>query len=542
MLLRGTGPDLGHYSRRFPFPERTMLHVLRQAASEDGNRTWLVFDSRDRLTFGDALQQVYRVGNAVTATCGPGSNVALFLRNQVEFMPTLYGVMAARCVAVPINSELRGPLLERLLAASSAEILVVAADMVGRLASLSSPGRLKLVVVVGEPIPAQPTNLAGIRLMRWDEWLAAYDASPPPELPDSTTTALIQFTSGTTGRPKGAIYSHHFLYLYSSTQAESQERHRDDIITSPLPLYHVAALHHVAGASLHARCCGNLKSRFSASAFWSEAAEDRATFSIILGTMAAILLKTVPHIPPHRMKSMFCVPLPTDAEEFEHRFGVSLLWQGYGMTEISPHPMHARMEPGVPPGTIGRPVAWMDYGVVDEHDCLLPPGEIGQLVYRPLLPYSMASGYFEDPVATVNAFRNFMFHTGDLATYDADGRVRYMGRTSDRIRHGGENISAVELESVAARHPAVIEAAAFAVSGEFGEDDVKLDVVLTEDCDLAELHAWLTEQLPRFMVPRYLERRKDFPKSASQKIEKFKLAEDALDRPGVVEFVLARRQ
>jgi len=204
--------------------------------------------------------------------------------------------------------------------------------------------------------------------------------------------------------------------------------------------------------------------------------------------------------------------------------------------------MPATMEPDVPYDTVGHPVAWFDYGVVDQRDRMLPCGEVGQLVYRPRLPDAMARGYYRDPEATVEAFRNFMFHTGDLATIDGNGRVHFRGRVQDRIRRRGENISAPELEFVAMGHEAIAEAAAFGVPGEFGEQEVKLDVVLADPgLDPRDYHAWLVERLPRYMVPRYLEVREELPKSASAKVRKAVLAEGSLDRPEVLVFEPVRR-
>jgi crotonobetaine/carnitine-CoA ligase len=220
---------------------------------------------------------------------------------------------------------------------------------------------------------------------------------------------------------------------------------------------------------------------------------------------------------------------------------VKLLWQGYGMTEVYTHPMPRRMEPDVPYDTIGRPVSWMEFGVVDEHDILLPPDEVGELVFRPTLPHAMAHGYYKAPEATAEVYRGLMFHTGDLAYYDEEGRVHYKGRRGDRIRRRGENVSAMELEFVAMGHERVVEAAAYGVPGEFGEHEVKLDVVLQGDLELHELHAWLETKLPRFMVPRYLERLDEFPKTPSMKIEKYRLAERPLTRPSVATFDAPRR-
>jgi carnitine-CoA ligase len=183
----------------------------------------------------------------------------------------------------------------------------------------------------------------------------------------------------------------------------------------------------------------------------------------------------------------------------------------------------------------------VDFGAVDEHDRMLGPGELGELVYRPLLPGAMASGYHGDPAASARAFRNFMFHTGDLGYYDEQGRMHFRMRNADAIRRRGENVSAVELEAVALEHPDVVDAAAFGVPSELGEHDVKLDLVTRTEADPDELHDWLVEQLPRFMVPRYLEIRESLPKTVSERVEKYKLAAEGVDREPVRRYEQRRR-
>ena len=539
-LLRGQGPGLGAVALAHPFAERTMLHVLRRRADDRRDHRWLVFDGEDTLTFGEAQSAVNRVAHAVVATVSPGAHIGLLLRNQVEFIPALYGTMAAASVGVPINAEARGTVLHHVIEDSDIRILITRPDMLDRLRELDELAALELIVVCDRSAGGLPAEIAGTPIVAWDAWQGGRAPSAPLDLPHAWDTATIQFTSGTTGRSKGAVYPHHFFYLYSATQADSQERVADDVLTTPLPLYHAAALHHVAGAALHVGCTAHLSSKFSASGFWPAAADAGATFAIILGAMAQIMLKTVPVVPPHRLEHVFCVPPPPDIGAFERHFGVTLWWQGYGMTEISPIPMPSRMEPDVPADTVGHPCSWFDYGVVDAHDLPVPTGEVGQLVFRPLIPHAMASEYYKRPDATVEALRNGMFHTGDMATLDDAGRVHYRGRGSDRIRVRGENVTAAELEAVACEHEVVLEAAAYAVPGEFGEDEIKLDVRCPDAIDLAILHEWLTERLPKFMVPRYLEQRTEFPRTGTQKIEKFRLAREPLERPTVVEFPPSR--
>jgi crotonobetaine/carnitine-CoA ligase len=521
---------------RFPTEERTLLHLLRAQASERGEHTWIVIDGRERITYAEAQLAVNAVAHALIDSVGAAGNVALLLRNQIEFMPAFLGAMAACGAAVPLNAEARGPLLEYVIAKSDASVIVVRDDLVERLSELDSLGSVRLVVICGDG-PA-PNAIHGIAAVRWRDWLAGRPSFAPRPLPAGWDVALIMFTSGTTGHAKGVVCPHQFLFLYSSLECDSIEHDAEDVLTAPLPLHHAAALHIVTCSALQVGATAHLKTRFSARSYWSEVAEDGATFGIIFGPMAAILMKTAPRAPEHRMRRLFCVPFPPEGEKFERRYGVKLLWQGYGMTEIMPHPMAAESEPGVPYDTLGHPVSWMEYGAVDERDRVLGPGETGELVYRSLLPDAMAREYYKAPEATVEAFRNFMFHTGDVGFVDEQGRVHYLGRRQDRIRRRGENVSALEVEFVALTHPDILEAAAYAVPAEIGEHEVKLDVVLRDrTVTLDELHAWLVIKLPRYMVPRYLERRDGFPKTPSQRVEKFKLAGEGVDpRPTLAVF------
>jgi crotonobetaine/carnitine-CoA ligase len=498
-LLRGGGPGLGPLARRFPFEERTLLHVLALQVRERPDQDWLVFDSTEHLTFRAAQEESYRFATAL----GHPATVALLLRNQREFMPAFLGAQAAGGVAAPLNPELRGPLLETVLRRCEAEVLVVRDELVEVLDTAPSLAGVTLVIVAGAA--AGRNAVHGVPVVELGDWLHGHAAYPPAVFPSPSDLAVLMFTSGTSGGSKAAMWSHQMC--------------------------HIAGLQNFANSALQVGCTAHLKTRFSASSWWEEIAADRATFSMLMGQMAAMILTAVPKAPDHRLSHVYILPQPAGREEFEQRYGTTVIWQGWGMTEIFPHlPTRHRIE-DVPADTIGRAPSWVDHGVVDEHDRLLGPGELGELVYRPLLPFAMAGGYYGDAEATSSAFRNFMFHTGDLGYYDEDGLVHFVMRNQDAIRRRGENISAVELEAVARRHPAVEDAAAYAVPSELGEHDVKLDVVLRRPLDLIELHAWLAEQLPRFMVPRYLETRADLPRTPSQRVEKYKLAADPTDRP-----------
>jgi carnitine-CoA ligase len=538
-LLRGSGPDLGPVALRFPLDERTLLHVLRAQVAERGDHDWLVFDGSDGLTFRAAQDAAYRFAAALGARGLAGSGVALLLRNQREFMPAFLGAQAARGVGVPLNPELQGPLLQTMLAKSGARVLVVRADLLDRLADLSDLGQIELIVACGAADSG--AVISDVPVVGFDEWISPQSADAPESLPKSSELGSLMFTSGTSGGSKAVALPHHYLYLFPACVVDSMGFSPADVLSTPLQMCHVAGLGVFANASLLAGCTAHLNSAFSVRDYWPTIAAEGATFSMLMGQMAALILRDVPEAPQHRLKHTYILPQPQGRIEFEQRYRTKVIWQGWGMTEVFPHvPRPDRLE-DVPADTIGPAPAWFDYGVVDADDRLLGPGDLGELVYRPLVPDAMARGYHGDSEATARAFRNFMFHTGDLGYYDENGHVHFKMRNQDAIRRRGENISAVELENVALQHPAVYDAAAYAVPAELGEHEVKLDVVCEGELELEDLHAWLVNMLPRFMVPRYLEQRDALPKTPSQRVEKYKLMSEPLDRPEVLVFEVRRR-
>ena len=533
-LLRGKGFPLGPLATKYPTEDRTLLRVLADQAAARGDKDWLIFDSSDRLTYGDAWQLTNRVANAVERSVGERAHVGLFMLNQLEFMPTFFGAMQNGGVAVPLNAQAKGPLLHYVIDWSDVTLIVARADLLDRLESLADLGKCEVVVVVGDG--EVPAAISGVPTVSWDNWLAGVDGTPRDGFPDYRDPCLIQFTSGTTGRQKGAVYPHQFLYLYPVMYSDSIGITEDDVCSTPMPLYHVAALHLIANTALHSGATAHLKSKFSASSYWEEIATDGATYSIILGPMAQVVLKSCDSAPDHRLSRVFVVPPPPDMAEFERRFRTKVIWHAFGQTEISPMGMRPDVLPEVGLDTLGYPVDWMEYGVVDDHDRLLGPGEIGEIVFRPLRPYSMFTEYYKAPEQTAQALRNFMFHTGDLGYYDEAGLVHYKGRKQERIRRRGENIAAPELEFVVLGHPDVLEAAVYGVPSDLGEEDVKLDVRATGDLSAGDLRAWLVDNVARYMVPRYIEFRSEFPKTPSERIQKYLLKDLPLDRPDVVDF------
>jgi crotonobetaine/carnitine-CoA ligase len=299
-----------------------------------------------------------------------------------------------------------------------------------------------------------------------------------------------------------------------------------------MPLFHITAQIGSIVSALFAGGQVALYQRFSATTFWDEIRSSGATVFLGMGAVGNILMKNPasPEDTYNRVRLAVIVPPPGDLEGFEKRFGLRVIYETFGMTEglIIPPKLYEPRRPGC----CGKPVEDYEVRIVDDDDLALGPRETGEIVMRPRQPYTMMSGYYKMPEATLEAFRNLWFHTGDLGYFDQDGFLYYVGRKKDAIRRRGENISAYEIETAVNQHPAVLESAAIAVPSDVGEDDVKIVVVLKPEAELTpeDLILFCEPKMAYFMIPRYVEFRESLPKNPSQRIEKYKLRADGINQ------------
>lgn len=290
-------------------------------------------------------------------------------------------------------------------------------------------------------------------------------------------------------------------------------------------------------ASIEARAQLLMDTKFSASSFIETCRTRGITAFNYMGALLTMLMKQaeLPDDADNPVRVAFGAPAPVEIwEPFERRFGITLL-EVYGMTETSTSLMNTVASRRV--GSAGRPVQHFEVAIHDEQDRPCPPGVPGEIVVRPRMPDVMFRGYFGMPDATLEAFRNLWFHTGDWGRMDADRWFYFIDRMKDCIRRRGENISSFEVEQVVNTHEAVLESAAFGVPSEMTEEEVMVAVVLRPDSTLdhADLIAHCREGMAHFAVPRYVRFMQELPKTPSQRVQKYLLRQqgltlDTLDR------------
>jgi crotonobetaine/carnitine-CoA ligase len=306
----------------------------------------------------------------------------------------------------------------------------------------------------------------------------------------------------------------------------------DDVLYTCLPLFHGNALWYTVYSALWAEASVALSPGFSASRFWEEIRRSGATVFNALGAMANIIwqLPRSEADRQHQVRSAMLVPLSRSlVDGFTERYGIAVT-SVFAMTENCAVTVFGPDDPTEKVPSAGRVRDYMSVRIESETTGeALPPGEVGEICIRPTEPGSVMLGYYKMAEATEVAWAGGWFHTGDRGHLDSDGYLFFSDRKKEAIRRRGENISAYEVEMVLSRHPDVVEAAAVPVPSELGEDEVMAYLVAAPGVELSYrgVIEFCVENMAYYMVPRYLQVVDELPKTPSEKIEKYKLKQDA---------------
>ena len=524
--------------RNYDIRELTIGNVLAQKAKKHGNKTFLTYLSDGRkYSYLDIDRISNRLANGVlTQNLGPKAHVAILMENCPEQVLIFFALGKIGAVSIPINAAAKGDLLQYFLTQSDSTALFIQEKFLERILALDKSliHKMKLVVVVrDETSETTPKNCGNWHCVDFEKLMNLSDE--PPSIPVSfRDLSMILYTSGTTGPSKGCRFSQARTLLWGMSHAEALGYRNSDVFYICMPLFHVSALFGGVFNALTLEASVVLQKRFSASRFWKDVRDCSATVANMMGSMANILWgrEPSPDDGVHSLRMCQVSPCPEFALDFEARFRMRFV-SGYGLTDYTSSHAFTLSDPIWKIGSAGRTRRGVEARIVDEDDFDLPSNHVGELILRDNNPWGAGEGYYNMPEATLTSMRNGWFHTGDKARIDADGYMWFVGRGKDSIRRRGENISAFEIELVVKKHPAVMDAAAFPIRSELGEDDVAIAIVLRSGHVLSELDLinYCIAHMANFMVPRYVRWVTDLPRNLSYKVQKFKLQEESdLDR------------
>jgi crotonobetaine/carnitine-CoA ligase len=510
----------------------TVLDALAQRLDSDPDGPYLDFEGR-AFTAAEIDEASNRAAHALSRLgVGAGDRVATLLENGPEQVVSFFAALKLGAIQVPINTAYKGDFLRHVLADSGAKVLVVQGDFASRVgvAAAGLP-ELAAVVVAGPPDEV----VTGVPAHDWEQLLRDDRADPVPDVSVSPADlACFIYTAGTTGASKGCMLSHNYVVSLADQIARLWGRRADDVVLTPLPLFHFNAISVCVVGTLMVGGRSSIARRFSVSRFWPEVKRTGATMLSMLGSLAILVANASDDHPDqegHSLRLCAAAPMPPDTDRiWRERFGCATFSGGYGLTEAS---LIGSLPAGESnkPGAMGRPnTVEFEVRLVDDDDTEVAIGETGEIVCRPNGPNLMFAGYWRRPEATLSVFQNLWFHTGDLARLDDDGFLYFVDRKKDYLRRRGENISSFELERTFVAHESVKDVAVHAVPSEQGEDDVKVTAVLQEGATLTEEHLcrWAVERVPYFALPRYIEFRDDLPRNPVGRVLKYQLRDDGV--------------
>ncbi len=501
------------------------LGELVRVRARDKSDTTFIRMKEGSFTFGEFDVETNRVAQGlISLGVEAGDMVTVMLPNCPQFAVAWLALSKLGAVEAPINTAFRGPGLAHMLNVTGAQLMVIDDSFLDALEDVSDRlQHLKTVIVRGD------AEAAARRFPDWRvdsfESLYSEDATDPNVAVKDGDLAMLLFTSGTTGRSKACMLSHRYCVVQGGLLVQETRLRDDDVLYCPFPLFHADGAVLTTVPALILGTTAAISERFSVSRYWDEIREFDATIFDFMGATLAMLWKQPeePNDADNPVRLAWGVPMPDWADTFEERFDLRLV-ELYGLTDAGVVIFHPYDEPRRP-GACGKAVHPYDVRIFDDVDEELPNGSVGEIVVRPLEPRVIMDGYYNMPNETLEAFRNLWFHTGDLGSRDDDGYFYFVGRKKEAIRRRGENISSFEIEEIVDSHPAIFESAAVGVPSELTEEDVKVCVVLKAGQSLApgDLVEFCRERMAKFMIPRYIEFYDEFPKTPTEKIEKYVL-------------------
>lgn len=484
---------------------KTIADLLSRGAVELSDRELVLYEDGTAWTWRQAFEEAARAANVLS---GHGvrrdGRVMMLLPNGSGWLRTWWGTTLLGGVFASVNPAYQGKLLADVCDLIDPAVIVAHGDCAQRL-----EGRYRDIVIDPEELTQGAPEVDPL--------------NPPAEPWD---THCLVMTSGTTGASKASISTHRYLLHHCDFLVDGANINADDIFQADMPWFHLTG---VAPAVQMMRVGGKIALRTvpAMTDYWRTAKKIGSTFALAPGTVAQYL-DTQPESDAdrdHSIRFLLSSPLPADPQRFMARFGLDGLFTAYGSTEaniVVVNPLDVPLRRN----SCGKARRGYEIRIVDEHDQEVPVGEVGELIVRAQEPWVQFQGYLNNPAATLSAWRNGWFHSGDALRMDADGYYYFHDRYKDSLRRRGENISSHDVETAVREFPGVAEVACVAHPGEYGGDDeVKIYIVSAPgtDIDFPGLLTFLVKRMAYFMVPRYYELLDELPKTPTQRVQKHEL-------------------
>ena len=471
------------------------------------------------VTYKELNQQVDRMAAGLSARgIQKGDGVALLLGNSPEFLIAYYGILRLGAFVVPMNPLYTQGEINYILDDSQAKAVIADISVEPRLSEIKEQlENLKLVIYTD----AEDQEWA------WEHLMETNNNVCPSTFIDQEDLAVILYTSGTTGKPKGAMLTHRNLASNADSISELIELHDKDCVVAVLPMFHVFCMTISLNGPIACGATVLILPKFSPRDVVRTIREKKATVFAGVPTMYNFILQLPESTAEDFLSIRVCISggasIPVELlQKFENKYNISIM-EGYGLSETSPLVALNPLKGTRKPGSIGLDIPRVKCKVVNEDGREVPRGEVGELVVQ---GPNVMKGYLGMPEATSAALIDGWLYTGDLATMDEEGYIYIVDRKKDMIIVGGYNVYPREVEEVLYQHPAVIEAAVIGVpDGEYGENVKAYVVVKDEQITVNDIIQFCQDKLVKYKLPRQVEFSKELPKNSTGKILRRELRE-----------------
>jgi carnitine-CoA ligase len=505
--------------------EMSWSDLLEEQALALPDRNFLLYGD-EAFTYRQMDVNANRVANFLLKLGGgKGKGLGIFMKNSPRFLDLFFGIQKIGMYIVPLNPELKGDGLKYVIEHSDVSFLALDAELLPQFEPIASSVPLKGVLMNdieeenrGIPIPQDFMRMSDVYGERVSE-------INPGMGYNKKDMCLIMYTSGTSGRRKGVVYRYGSTSVKKLCFVAGILLEPDDVCYTPLSLIHGNALFLTMTTAMSRGATMALSRKFSASRFWDEVRASGATVFNTLGSMIPILMKQPKRPDDRENKVRFVLSAACPAEmwgPFEKRFGVRI-YEGYGAVDGGGKGL---MNFGTAPaGSLGKPMRGLaDIRIVDPQGNDAPVGVPGEMIFKAGRSSSRVE-YYKNEDASNEKVHDGWLYTGDLVKRDAQGFIYFVGRNTESLRRGGENVSAYEVEHVIMEHPDVEDVAVYAVPSELAEDEIMASIKLVQGHTLgpAALLSFLEDKLERFAIPRYIRFVSEFPMTNTHRIIKKEL-------------------
>jgi len=478
----------------------------------------------NRLTYSQFNERVNRFANSLLQLgFESGDKISVLSMNCTEVVECYFAIWKIGGVVVPLNFRMVGPEVQYQANQSDSKAVVFNGMFQDLITSIKSE-----LPKVGNFICFNGKDVSGS--LSYEDMISTGSSNEPGVFVDENDPAIIMYTSGTTGRPKGAVLTHKNEYVnVTSILVECDIRQRDRSLCSA-PLFHAAALVHtllilfMGGTSV-------LLDKFEPEEFIEVLDKEKITVGMLIPSMWIFLLQ-LPNIGDYNTSYLRTVPtggavLPAEVIKNAKKWFPNVgIYNLFGQTEMGPVTTMLSPDDALGKrGSVGKPLITVETRIVDKQDQDVPVGEVGEIVYR---GPTVMKEYYNNPEGTAEAMQGGWFHSGDLVREDSEGYIYIVDRAKDMIISGGENIYAAEVEEVIFSHPGVVEAAVVGVPDSQWGESVKAVVVVRKGENVTEegIIAHCKKNLASYKKPKTVEFTDELPRNASGKVLKYKLREN----------------